>query len=99
MKGNGEKPGSIKHLKISVKINCNMEKRRDFIKKSLAGTAGIAIGGMGLSARSYASIMGSNERLTVAAIGVRGQGRNHIQQWVALKENRNVFLKTICDVD
>ncbi len=36
-----------------------MTKRRDFIKKSILGTAGIAIGGMGFSAKSYASDCGS----------------------------------------
>lgn len=76
-----------------------MTERRDFIKKSLIGTAGIAIGGMGLSAKSYASIVGANERINVAVIGIRGQGNGHIGKWCALKDNRNVFLKTICDVD
>ena len=76
-----------------------MTERRDFIKKSLIGTAGIAIGGMGFSAKSYASVMGANERITVAVIGIRGQGNGHIEKWCALKDNRNVFLKTLCDVD
>jgi predicted dehydrogenase len=76
-----------------------MTQRREFIKKSLAGTAGIAIGGLGFSARSYGSIIGANERVTLAVIGIRGQGGSHINTWCSLKENRNVFLKTICDVD
>ena len=75
------------------------EKRRDFIKKSMAATAGIAIGGVGLSAKTYGSIIGANERITMAVIGIRGQGNTHISKWCALKDNRNVFLKTICDVD
>jgi len=33
-----------------------MTKGRDFIKKSAMGTAGIVIGGMGFSSKSYASI-------------------------------------------
>jgi predicted dehydrogenase len=76
-----------------------MTKRRDFIKKSILGTAGIAIGGMGLSAKSYASIVGANERLTMAVIGIRGRGGDHIESWCALMENRNIRLKTICDAD
>jgi len=76
-----------------------MTERRDFIKTSLVGAAGITIGGMGLSAKSYASIVGANERITIAVIGIRGQGNGHIGKWCALKDNRNVFLKTICDVD
>ena len=76
-----------------------MTKRRDFIKTGVLGTAGIAIGGMGFSARSYTSIIGANERINLAVIGIRGQGGGHINTWLSLKENRNVFLKTICDVD
>jgi len=76
-----------------------MTKRRDFIKKSVLGTAGITIGGMGFSSKSYASIIGSNERITLAVIGIRGQGKGHIGRWCTLKDNRNVRLKTICDVD
>ncbi len=76
-----------------------MTKRREFIKKSVLGSAGIAIGGMGFSARSYASIIGANERINVAVVGIRGQGGTHINSWCNLKDNRNVLLKTICDVD
>lgn len=76
-----------------------MTQRREFIKKSVLGTAGIAVAGMGMSAKSYASIIGSNERINMAVIGIRGQGSNHINQWCALKDNRNVRLKTLCDVD
>lgn len=76
-----------------------MTKRRDFIKKSLIGTAGIAIGGLGFSARSYGSVIGSNDRITMAVIGLRGRGRGLIERWCELKDNRNVFVKTICDAD
>lgn len=76
-----------------------MTKRREFIRQGLVGSAGIAIGGIGFSAKSYGSIIGSNERITMAVIGIRGQGNSHINTWCSLKENRNVFLKTICDVD
>lgn len=76
-----------------------MTQRREFIKKSVLGTAGIAMAGMSMSAKSYASIIGSNERINMAVIGIRGQGSNHINQWCALKDNRNVRLKTLCDVD
>jgi predicted dehydrogenase len=76
-----------------------MTKRREFIKKSILGTAGIAIGGAGFSSGSYSSIIGANDRINVAVIGIRGQGGTHINSWMALQENRNVRLKTICDVD
>jgi len=76
-----------------------MTERREFIKKSLLGTAGVAVAGMGMSAKSYVSILGANERINIAVIGIRGQGGNHINQWCNLKENRNVRLTTLCDVD
>ncbi len=76
-----------------------MTERRDFIKKTLVGTAGITIGAMGFSAKSYGAIMGANEKITLAQIGIRGQGNGHIGTWCSLKDNRNVHLKTICDVD
>ena len=76
-----------------------MTKRREFIQKSVLGAAGIAIGGRTFSRRSYNSIIGSNERLTVAVIGIRGQGSGHIKSWCGLKESKNVRLKTLCDAD
>ena len=51
-----------------------MTKRREFIRKSLVGSAGIAIGGIGLNARTYASVKGANDRVNIAVVGIRGQG-------------------------
>ncbi|MHC4242078.1 MAG: Gfo/Idh/MocA family protein, partial [Planctomycetota bacterium] len=76
-----------------------MIKRRDFIKKSVIGTAGIAIGGIGFSAKSYASIIGANERINLAVIGIRNQGTVHIKSFCGLKDSHNVVVKTLCDVD
>ena len=76
-----------------------MTKRREFIKKSIMGTAGIAIGGLGFSRQSYNSIIGANERLNVAVIGIRGQGGTHINSFCGMKETKNVRLKTLCDAD
>lgn len=73
--------------------------RRDFIKKSALAGAGLTIGGMGFSAKSYAAIPGANDRITVAVIGIHGQGQTHINSWCALKTSRNVRLKTLCDAD
>lgn len=76
-----------------------MTKRREFIKKSILGTAGIAIGGIGFSRRSYNSIIGSNDRVTVAVVGIRGQGGTHINSYCGMKDSKNVRLKTLCDAD
>jgi len=76
-----------------------MTKRREFIKTTAVGAAGITIGGLGLSPKTYASVVGSNDRITIAVVGIRSRGRDHLNSWCALKENRNVRVKTICDVD
>lgn len=76
-----------------------MTKRRDFIKKSAFGTAAVAIGGIELSPKSYASVVGANDRINVAVIGIRGQGGSHINNFCSMKDSHNVRLKTICDVD
>ncbi len=76
-----------------------MTQRREFIQKSVLGTAGIAMGGLGFSAKSYASVIGANERINMAVIGIRGQGGGHIKNWCTLADKWNVRLKTLCDVD
>ena len=58
-----------------------MTKRREFIKKSVLGTAGISIGAMGFSAKSYSSIIGANDRFRIAICGVNGRGKSHIKEF------------------
>jgi hydroxypyruvate isomerase len=48
-----------------------MTKRRDFIKKGLIGSAGIAIGGMGISHETYALITDANEPINLHAASDR----------------------------
>ncbi len=76
-----------------------MTKRRDFIKTSIAGAAGLAFGGIGSDARSYASIIGANDRINLAVIGIRNQGTVHINSFCDLKDSKNVIVKTLCDAD
>jgi len=76
-----------------------MTKRREFIKRSVLGTAGIAIGGLDLTAKSYNSIIGANERINVGVIGIRNQGSVHINTWCNLKDKQNVIIKTLRDTD
>jgi len=76
-----------------------MTKRREFIRTSIIGTAGITLGGLSLSPKSYASVIGANDRINLAVVGIRSRGTDHLNSWCALKDNRNVRVKTICDVD
>ncbi len=77
----------------------NTTNRRDFIKHGAIGTAGIAVGGMGFSAKSYAAISGANSRLNVAVIGIRNQGTVHLSSWCGLKDSHNVQVRALCDTD
>lgn len=76
-----------------------MTNRREFIKKSALGTAGLAIGSMALSAKSYRQVQGANDRINLAVIGIRGQGGTHINSFSELRDTLNVRIKTLCDVD
>lgn len=76
-----------------------MSNRREFIKKSALTTAGIAVGGMSLSAKSYRSVQGANDRINIAVIGIRGQGGTHINSFCSLKDSKNVAVTALCDVD
>ena len=72
--------------------------RRDFIRKVTAGAAGVAAGSsaMGMSARSYGRIIGANERLNVAIIGL-GRRLGAYYAPISRKES-NVNLAYLCDV-
>ena len=79
-----------------------MEKsRRTFIKKAALGTTGIALGtsALGMSAKSYASVIGANDRINLSVIGIRGQGMHHLRIWAGMAKTHNVRVKTLCDVD
>jgi len=70
--------------------------RRDFIKKSALGVAGFTLAGMGMSAKSYSRIIGSNERLNIAIVGL-GRRLSAYYEPIALKSS-NVQLVYLCDV-
>ncbi|ACU03906.1 MULTISPECIES: Gfo/Idh/MocA family protein [Pedobacter] len=72
--------------------------RRHFIKNAVTGVATISLGGIlpGFSAKSYASIIGANDRIRVAMMGVNARG-------LALADNfsqqPNCEISYVCDVD
>ena len=75
-----------------------MTNRREFIKKSAIGAAGVAIGAPAFSARSYRNIMGANERVTLGIIGLRGRGGDLLGSFAGMYED-GVTIKTVCDAD
>jgi predicted dehydrogenase len=64
--------------------------RRDFVKKS--AVAGIAAN-LGLA---KSMILGANDRVRIAVVGIRGMGQSHIQSYQRLK---GVEVAALCDVD
>ncbi len=72
------------------------ESRRSFIKKSLVGAAGLTIGGLAMPAKSYSKIIGSNDRINVAIIGL-GRRLGAFTSPISMKQN-NVQLMYLCDV-
>jgi predicted dehydrogenase len=67
--------------------------RRDFLKITGASVAGTALG---VSASSYAHVMGANDRVRVAICGVRGRGKDHIY---GLSCVRGADIAALCEVD
>lgn len=55
-----------------------MTNRRNFIRQSLKAGAGVYIGTMGLSAASYARIIGSNDRINVGVVGFSDRFRQSL---------------------
>ncbi|HEX2396448.1 MAG TPA: Gfo/Idh/MocA family oxidoreductase [Bacteroidales bacterium] len=74
------------------------ESRRNFIRKTTAASAGLALGGIlpSFSSKSYARIIGSNEKILVSVMGVNSRGKALATSF-AQQENCEVV--HICDVD
>lgn len=70
--------------------------RRTFIKQTTAAGLGLTLGGMSLSARSYANIVGANERIQVAIMGTNGRGAVMSQLF---QQNKQANVCYVCDVD
>jgi predicted dehydrogenase len=71
-----------------------MVTRREFLDTVALGTAGFAVSS---SAKSYGQILGSNDRLNFAVIGLNGRGNAHL---ASLKANRGAArISHVCDVD
>jgi predicted dehydrogenase len=70
-----------------------MKSRREFLRDVTAGTAGIAVG---LNASSYARILGANDRVNFAIVGLHGRGQAHLE---CIRQTTNAAVTHICDVD
>jgi predicted dehydrogenase len=71
-----------------------MVTRREFLDTLAVGAAGLAISS---TAKSYGQIMGSNERLNFAVIGLNGRAYAHLS---SLKANQDAaHIAYVCDVE
>ena len=72
--------------------------RRNFVKNAVKGAAAVSIGGIlpGFSAKSYASILGANERIRVASMGVNSRGLAVGTNFATQTDCEMVYA---CDVD
>lgn len=75
-----------------------MTTRRSFIKKATVGTAAVSLSGLVFpqTASAYTNILGSNEQINVAVIGVRSRGKAHCS---AINAYPNAKIIYSCDVD
>jgi predicted dehydrogenase len=69
-------------------------KRREFVGKTLIGTAGMALGTSGLL---ITSCKGANDKIVLALIGSGGRGLPSVIS--CCQANTNVEIKTVCDVN
>ena len=70
-----------------------MKSRREFLKDIALGSAGLAVG---LNARSYARILGANDRVNFAVIGLHGRAYAHLE---SIRQNKDAMITHCCDVD
>ena len=73
-----------------------MTTRRNFIKKTSAGTAAVTLGSFVFPNSSYANILGANDHINCAIIGVRSRAKAHV---MAIHNDKNAKIIYSCDVD
>jgi predicted dehydrogenase len=71
-----------------------MNTRRDFIKKTTVGATGLTL--MGTPSFGLANVLGANDKLRVAVIGVRSRAKAHV---IAIHQDPNAEILYNCDVD
>ena len=61
--------------------------------------AGAAVAGTAaFSAKSYAQIVGANERLNLGMIGCGGMAGSHLAALLKMKDEENIAITTVCDL-
>ena len=73
-----------------------MTTRRDFIKKTVAGTAALSLGSIlpGFGSSRNQDILGANEKIRIGVIGVNSRGKALAQGFAKLPDCEVTY---ICD--
>src|SRR5258708_35773333 len=74
-------------------MSSSSASRREFLKLTGAGIAGTAVG---VTASSYAGILGANDRVRIAVCGLRGRGNDHLKGFSKVP---GVEIAAVCDID
>jgi predicted dehydrogenase len=77
--------------------------RRDFIGKTAAGVAGLAVAGSVVNASSqtaasYRRIPGSNDRINIGFLGCGSRSRGHIEMVKNSEKDKNLAVVAVCDI-
>jgi predicted dehydrogenase len=73
--------------------------RRAFLKTTAIGAAGLTIGGLGMSAKSYGRIIGANDRIRVGILGFSNRFKDSLGKSFQLyAKEMNFELFTVCDI-
>src|SRR5689334_5219282 len=76
-----------------------MTSRRHFIKKSSQAAAGVYLGAIGFSAKSYGRILGANDRVNVGVIGFSDRFRSsHVPSFLDHYKELNFDIVAVSDI-
>lgn len=70
--------------------------RRDFISRGAKTAASVVVAGSLMNAMKPENVIGANNRINMAVIGIRSRGKSHYREWAKIP---GVHVKTLCDVD
>jgi predicted dehydrogenase len=76
-----------------------MSNRREFIQKSASGVAGLTIGTMAMSAKSYGRIIGANDSVKVGILGFSGRFESALgPAFQKFAKEMNFEFAAVCDL-
>jgi predicted dehydrogenase len=76
--------------------NSSLINRREFLEKSAAAVAAGAV--LPRTALSYSRVLGANDRISLAHVGIGNRGRDLDLIASKLKNSHNVEMTTVCDL-